>query len=213
MTAALTDREEHTLSEEFRFELLRDTILVADYRFLAVDYVTAPQDSMTHFILGGVEHAFSSRLQAQARAGVSFRSFDQGGSETDPTFEGSLNYLPGRHSSLSWTMRYGVEEGNTIGLSGQTTFRTGLQFQYAFTQRLSTSLGFYYTHSDQSDSILSPGLQSSSSDAYDFSIGLRFQVSRHVDVDMAYQYTEQSGGNGIQNYSRNRVSAGLNIAF
>src|SRR5262249_21488364 len=69
-TAAFTDREEYTLSEELRYALLRNTVLVGSYRFLAVDYVTAPQDSTTHFALAGVEQSFSQRLQAQVRAGA-----------------------------------------------------------------------------------------------------------------------------------------------
>ncbi len=83
-TAAFSDRQENTLGEEFRFDLWRDTVLVADYRFLVVNYVTNPLDSTTNFALAGVEHVFNRRLQGQFRGGVSFRSFDQGGSEVDP---------------------------------------------------------------------------------------------------------------------------------
>ncbi len=55
-TAAFSDRQENALGQEFRFDLLRDTVLVADYRFLVVNYVSNPLDSTTNFALAGVEH-------------------------------------------------------------------------------------------------------------------------------------------------------------
>ena len=103
-TAAFSDRQENTLGEEFRFDLLRDTVLVADYRFLVVNYVTNPLDSTTNFALAGVEHVFNRRLRGQFRGGVSFRSFDQGGSEVDPEFEGSLDYALGS-ALVNWLDR------------------------------------------------------------------------------------------------------------
>ena len=63
--ASFTDRAEHTFGEEGRFDLNRNTVLVADYRFLVVDYVSAPLDSLTHFALAGVEHSFNSKLKGK----------------------------------------------------------------------------------------------------------------------------------------------------
>ena len=69
LTAVLTDREEYLFGEELRFDLLRNTVLVADYRFLVVNYDSIPQDSTTHFVLVGVEQSFSPRLQSSASRG------------------------------------------------------------------------------------------------------------------------------------------------
>ncbi len=113
VAAASTDRQDYTLGEEFRFAASRHTVLVANYRFLVVDYVTLPQDSITNFFLAGVEQTFSSRLQAQLRGGVSFRSIEGGQEQANPDVEGSLNYALGAQSSIAWTGRYGVEAQST----------------------------------------------------------------------------------------------------
>ena len=113
VAAAATDRQDYTLGEEFRFAASRHTVFVANYRFLVVDYVTLPQDSITNFFLAGVEQTFSSRLQAQLRGGVSFRSIEGGQEQANPDVEGSLNYALGAQSSIAWTGRYGVEAQST----------------------------------------------------------------------------------------------------
>ena len=213
-TAAFTDREEHTLGEEFRFHVLRDTVLVADYRFLVVDYVSLPRDSVTHFALAGIEQSFSQRLQAQIRAGASFRSFDQGGDQVDPEFEGSLNYSLGRHSSIKWTIRYSVEEPAAPETLSQTTFRTGLQFRYGFTPRISSAIGFDYHHDEsQPGNAIALTGPDSSTDAYDLLLSLRYQISRHVDLDIGFEHSEANSADPIQEYSRNRYSIGLNFTF
>jgi hypothetical protein len=213
-TAAFTDREEYTFSEELRFALLRNTILVGSYRFLAVDYVTAAQDSTTHFALAGVEQSFNPRLHAQVRAGASFRSFQQGGDSVDPVFEGSVSYALPRNGSIDWTAGYSVEQSTTSGSSGQTAFRTGLQFRYGFTSRISSALGFNYQHTENqtgtSATLFGP---TSPPDAYDFLVDLRYQVNRRVDIDLGYQHSETSSGEPTQNYSRNRYTIGLNFTF
>ena len=62
-------------------------------------------------------------------------------SEVDPEVEGSLDYALGRHSSIGWTARYGVEQPTEQNSAGQVTFRTGVQFRYAFTARISSAVG------------------------------------------------------------------------
>lgn len=227
LVAASTDREEHTLGEEFRLALFRQTVVVADYRFLVVDYDTFPRDSLTHFALVGVEQSFSSRLQAQLRGGASFRSFQQGDNQVNPDFEGSLNYALGRDSSLSLMSRYSVEEPSGLQSSlSRTTFRTGLQFHYAFTNRISSAVGLNYHHDENQAGIPATGVSgfppdsAFSTDAYEILLSLRYQISRHVDVDVGYQHSEVNSSGQTQNvfgqarqYSRNRYSLGLNFSF
>ena len=217
-TAAFSDRQENTLGEEFRFDLWRDTVLVADYRFLLVNYVTNPLDSTTNFALAGVEHVFSPRLRGQFRGGVSFRSFDQGGSEVDPEVEGSLDYALGRHSSIGWTARYGVEQPTEQNSAGQVTFRTGVQFRYAFTARISSAVGFNYQHNDNQGGVSSTGSvqptgASFATDAYDVLASLRYQINRRLDCDLGFQHSENASADAFQDYTRNRYSVGLNFTF
>jgi hypothetical protein len=215
LAAAVSDRQDYTLGEEFRFAASRHTVLVANYRFLVVDYVTLPQDSITNFFLAGVEQSFSSRLQAQLRGGVSFRSIEGGQEQANPDVEGSLNYALGAQSSIAWTGRYGVESQSTGRQStSEPTFRTGLQFHYAITPRISSTLGFnYHENQNQPQTIITPGTTLVSANAYDFLLNFRYQINRHLDCDLGYQRSGASSPDPLQEYSRNRYSIGLNFTF
>ena len=216
-TAAFADRQDYTLGQEFRYAATRHTVLVANYRFLVVDYVTLPQDSTTNFFLAGVEEAFSSRLQAQLRAGVSFRSIEGAQEQTNPNVEASLNYALGPQSSLIWTGRYGVEAQSTgvrNNTSSEPTFRTGLQFHYAITPRISTSLGFnYHENQNQPRNITTPAATFVAANAYDVLLNLRYQINRHLDCDLSYQRSGATSSDPLQEYSRNRYAIGLNFTF
>ena len=188
------------LGEEFRFAASRHTVVVANYRFLVVDYVTLPQDSITNFFLAGVEQTFNSRLQAQLRGGVSFRSIEGGQDQANPDVEGSLTYALGKQSSIAWTGRYGVEAQST-GLQNTTepTFRTGLQFHYAITPRISSTLGFnYHENQNQPQTIITPGANLVAANAYDVLLNFRYQINRHFDCDAGYQRSGASSADPNQ---------------
>ncbi|MBA2434420.1 MAG: outer membrane beta-barrel protein [Chthoniobacterales bacterium] len=212
--AAFTDRNEYTLGEEFRFDFSRQTVLVANYRFLIVDYLSFPRDSLTHVALFGVEETFGPRLTAQARAGASFRSFDQGENRMDPHFEGSLTYAVARRSMLSWTTRYSVEEPAVREAQSRTTFRTGLQLTYGFTAKLSSALSLFYHHDNNTTT--SAGVTSgpaTTTDAIDVGLFTRYQISRHVDLSASIQHSEVSSSSASSDYSRNSFSLGMNFTF
>jgi hypothetical protein len=180
-----------------------------------VDYVTLPQDSITNFFLAGVEQTFSSRLQAQLRGGVSFRSIEGGQDQVNPDFEGSLNYALGPQSSIAWTGRYGVEAQSTGNQNtSEPTFRTGLQFHYAITPRISSTLGFnYHENQNQPQTITTPGATLVGANAYEVLLNFRYQINRHFDCDVGYQRSGASSPDPRQEYSRNRYSVGVNFTF
>ena len=217
-TAFFTDREEHTFGQEFRFVLNRSTVLVADYRFLAVDYVSYPLDSLTSFGLVGVEHSFNPKLQGQLRAGGSFRSYEEGEDRVDPNFEGSLNYAFGRDGSLTWTTRYSVEEPAVREALTRTTFRTGVQLRYPITARISSAVGANYHHDENEAglpvaAIVGVPQTSFTSNAFDLILSLRYQINRHADIDLGYERSQVYSTNGLEDYSRNRYSLGVNVTF
>ena len=152
-----------------------------------------------------MEHLFNRRLQGQFRGGVSFRSFDQGGSEVDPEFEGSLDYAIGSHSSIGWNAQYGVEQATEQNSASQITFRTGLQFRYAFTARISSAVGFNYQHNDNQGGVSTTGSvqptgASFATDAYDVLASLRYQINRRLDFDLGFQHSENASADPTQDY-------------
>ena len=123
------NRSQYTLAEGLQFSLTTRTNLNLQYRYLIVDYDSAPRDSTTHFALVGFDHNLTEDLQINVLGGASFRSFKDDGSSIDPYAEVNIDYQGGNHS-LSWITTYGVEQSTQTLALGTTTFRTGLNATY-----------------------------------------------------------------------------------
>src|SRR5437870_2971413 len=70
------NRLQNTFSEALQFNLTSRTVLVGEYRYETINYDTAPNDSTTHFFLGGVNHNLTEHLIVHVLAGESFRSVE-----------------------------------------------------------------------------------------------------------------------------------------
>jgi hypothetical protein len=239
------DRFEHTFGNEFKFLLWPTTTLVAEYRFQLVTYEhegdvigpvpgfffgpffipTGPapvldRDSTSHFALLGIDHSFSPRFSASIRGGAEFRNYsDAEFIEKDrmsPYFEGTLNYALGKNTSLTWTNRYGIEEGDVQLSATRKTFRTGLRARHDITSRITANVGAYYQHDDY-DSVDRPDVTSDSAafteEAFDIALSLRYAFTRYFGVEAGYNHTEVWSDVVFRDYSRNRYWAGLNVVF
>jgi hypothetical protein len=213
---ALEDRIENTLGQQMLFHISMRTALVAEYRLELIDYDTFPRDSISHSLLGGIDHSFNEHLNVTLRGGATFRTYTNGNdsTKTAPDFDGALNYVIGRTSSLSWTASYGLEAPDAATTANTTTFRTGVQVKYGLTSRISCVAGAYYIHEDN-ESFNFPGTGSidTSEDTYDVSLGLQYAFNRqwsfHVGFDASGITSDQRGND----YSRQRYSAGLSFTF
>lgn len=210
---AFEDRVEDTFGEQFQFSLSRRTSLVGEYRFEMINYDSAPRDSVTHSALAGIDHNFTEQLNLHLRAGETFRSYAEDGDRTDPYFEGSLHYANTDHSSLNWTANYGVEEPNSIGVLVRKTFRTGLQATYSFSGRISWTAALYYHH-DENEGLISTGATTGfSQDSFDLSLGLAYQINQRFALRIGYNRSDVGSTGSVQDYSRNRYSAGVNFTY
>src|SRR5207249_2964248 len=131
---SLQNRMEHTFGEQFRYLLWPTTAGVAEYRYKIIDYESAPVDSTTNFLLAGLDHTFTPRLNGTFRGGVELRSSESNGFQASPYFESTLTYILFRNGSVIWTNQYSIEESNTVGVSSAPAFRTGLTLNYVFTR-------------------------------------------------------------------------------
>src|SRR5438128_199851 len=146
--AVFSNRVSNTFGNEFRFQLVPTTLLVAEYRYDIVSYEDSSLDSTTHFALGGIDHTFNPRFSGSLRGGAEFRSYDTSGDRSSPYFEGGVTYAAGRHVTVSWNNRFGIEEPATPGAQSRTTFRTGLHGKFDLTSRINSIVDVYYTHDD-----------------------------------------------------------------
>jgi hypothetical protein len=212
--ATTSDRQQHTIGEQLRFDLTRTAVLTGEYRVLLVNYVTAPNDSTTQFLLAGMQYRFSPRFHGQFQAGASIRSFETGGTQAKPDFEGSLDYALGRRSSLSWTGSYSVGEQSEVGAVTRTTLQTGLQLNYSFTGRISSSLAFHYRHNvNEPGVVLTTSGPTVAEDLYYLSLSARYRFSSRLAFDTSFAHTELITGQAFREYTRNRYTVGLSFRF
>jgi hypothetical protein len=206
------DRMDNTFGETLLFSLTSRTNLVGDYRYQITDYDTAPNDSTTHYLLGGVDHHLTENLVVQARGGPSFRSFKDDGDSVLPYFEGSVRYVSSNHS-LNWTTSYGFEAPNEAGVSIRKTFRTGLVLTYNLTSRLSSTTAVYYHHDENQGSGSSETSSAGSQDSLDLLLGFSYTINKRLALHANYNYTSQSSLGSTPGYSRNSYSAGLSYTY
>lgn len=213
--AMFSNRVTNQFGNEFRLQMVPTTNLVVEYRFEIVNYQDdSSLNSTTHYALGGIDHQFNPRLGASFRGGAEFRSYNTQGDRTSPYFEGNVAYALGRRTAVNWNTRYGLEEPDVAGSQSRTTFRTGLQTTFNLTSRTSTAVEMYYVHDDYH--ALTSGLVTTpafSEDTFDIGLTLRYGITSLIGVQASYHYTDVTSDAAFREYSRNRVSAGVNVTF
>lgn len=204
------DRFQHTFAEGLHFSLTERTSLVVEYRYLIVNYDTAPRDSTTHFALVGFDHHLTEHLQINVLGGASFRSFKDDGNSIDPYAEVGITYQGSNHS-LNWLTTFGVEQPTQTLAMGTTTFRTGLNATYRLTSRLNARAALYYFNSSNqgSSGTTSAGLQ----DGLQFTLGLNYTINKHWAVNADYAYSAQFSSGATGGYSRNNYFAGVTYHY
>jgi hypothetical protein len=200
---SLLNRMDDTFGEQFRYLLWPTTAGVAEYRYKIIDYESAPLDSTTHFLLAGLDHTFTPRLNGTFRGGVELRSSESNGFQASPYFQSALTYIL-HNGFVIWTNSYSIEESNTVGVSSASAFRTGLTLNYGLTRRLSGNLALFYVYGGNQ----SGGASSSSGNTIDISPSLRYLITRRLSANVGYHHTSGSGSNSQNNYF-----AGLSFSF
>jgi len=210
----LSNRVSSTFGNEFHFQLVPTTSLVAEYRYGIITYEDAALDSTTHFALGGIDHTFNPRLSASLRGGAQFRSYNQDGDRTAPYFEGTVTYALGKRVSVSWNNHYGLEEPDLAGAQSRTTFRTGFQTKFNLTSRISSNVDLYFVHDDyhplNSGPMVTPGF---TENTFDGNLSLHYAITPLIGVQAGYHYTDVNSDVLLREYSRNHVSAGVSLTF
>jgi hypothetical protein len=209
-----SNRVSNTFGNEFNFQLVPTTSLVAEYRYAIVSYQNASLNSTTHFALGGIDHTFNPRLTASFRGGAEFRSYDQDGDRIAPYFEGSVTYALGKRTSVTWNNHYGLEEPDLPGSQSRTTFRSGLQTKFNLTSRISSNIDLFYVHDEYhpftSGTIMGTAFTENS---FDGNLSLRYAITPLLGVQAGYHYTNVSSDVLSLEYSRNRAFAGVSLSF
>ncbi len=208
------DRIENYVSLEGQYLLLPNFSLALNYRYGYIGYFGVNNDSQTHFVLTGFDYSANQRLKASIRVGVEFREyFDTVGDETSPYAEGNVTYSLSRNSSIAFSGRYGIEEGNLATDNTSTdTLRLGLDYTQSITARISAYLGLYYTHSFY-NTPTTKNAGAFNENTYDVSVGARYAINRHLSAEIGYTHTTEDSDVEARSYDRNRYFAGVRLSF
>jgi hypothetical protein len=205
---ASQNRTQYTLGEQLQFSLTSRTNLSGEYRYEVANYDTAPLNSVTQYLVAGVDHHLTEHLVIRATGGESVRSLEDQGNTSSPYFESSLGYVSSNHS-LEWITRYGFEAPTATGATTTITWRTGLNLTYNLTSRLTSTTAVFYHHDQNTGGIGSTGSQ----DSFDLLLGLRYTINNRFALHADYSHTTLGSLETTPGYSRNSYSAGLSYTY
>jgi hypothetical protein len=205
----MEDRLSHLISQQFAWAWTKTAKIVGEYRYRTVDYRHANTDYHSHYLLAGVDKAWSERTNGSFRAGAEFYS-SQRSDKTAPYFEASLSHATSEKTTLQVFTSVGFD-GSEIGNYGSRySYRLGASATHQVSKKLRINGGVNYAYSTFDGIGLAPDVNE-----HEFSAtaGLGYQVWRNVGIDANYSYTILSSDDSVRDYDRNRVSLGLSAQF
>jgi hypothetical protein len=207
----INDRISHLFSQEFRYAFSKQTTGTLDYRYGITEFDdNVGGDSTSHYVLAGVDHAFSPTFTASARAGVQFAEYDGAGDQTAPYFEGALNYRVAKLTTLRWYHALGFDDSESNGSQTNLSYRTGLTLDQKLSEQLSLNLSLNYVHSEYENSSV---FSDFSDNLFAGAIGIDYRVWRNVGLNVNYSYVTATSDLDFREFDRHRISGGLTATF
>jgi len=224
-----SDRFTWTVYNQFRYQLVPQTVLTLDYRYSETSGDGLASDSTNQYLLIGAEHRFSPNTIGIARVGAQFREVDGPGSEdgTDPYAELMFNTRVNEQFSVRSFLRYGIEDYDTVVAAGipalltefdnRQTLRIGVTGEYQVSQKFSVYGGVDYIMSDFEDGRIAgtpiPWGGSPSEDLINAYVGVSVEFTPNLFGDLSYNFTNSSSDLFARDYDRNRVNLGIRMEF
>ena len=214
LTSASEDRLSNIISQQFSYKLNRQTTLTGEYRFGITNYQNQPSgsvspDSRSHYLLVGVDQAWSPTLTGSARVGAQVYDSDRT-SKTAPYAEGSINYALTRKTSVRWYGQVGFDGAELDQYSSRYTYRTGISANEQVSQKLGVNGGINYVHSSYKGNA---ALADGSDNELNLSAGFKYNLYQNVSLDANYSYSTISSDVDLRDYNRHHVNLGVNAKF
>jgi Putative beta-barrel porin 2 len=209
--SAAEDRLSHLIAQQFSYAVTRNTSVVGEYRYRHTTYRNSDgRDFGSHFVLAGIDQAWSQRFTGSFRAGAEFFSSDRT-SSTAPYAEVALNYAVARRTQARWFGSLGYDAAELGNFSSRYSVRTGATLNHQFTKRFGANAGLQYVYSDFDSN--TAGTDSLTEHSMLLSAGLRYQVLENLSVDANYNYSILNSDDDTRNFQRNNVSLGVTASF
>jgi len=204
----LEDRFSHLISQQFSWALSHTTKVVGEYRFRATQYQRSSSDYMSHYLLAGVDKAWSERTSGSFRAGAEFYSNDNT-SKTAPYVEGNLSYAVSKKTTASVYSSIGFD-GSELGNSdSRYSYRIGASAAHRLTERLTLNADANYVYSTFTHTS-GPDVKEHEISA---SAGIGYRFWDNVSLNANYSYSILASDDAQREYDRNRISLDLKATF
>ncbi len=210
------DRWSQIVSEQLSYNLNRNTTLAAEYRFEYTNYTKnngsnglASPDYKAHYLLVGVDQAWSPKLNSSVRAGAEIFESDRV-SQTSPYLEGSLTYGLSRTSSLRWYNQLGYDGSDLGDYNARYAYHTGIVASQKITEKLTGNAGIHYVHSSYKGNDVTP---STTDNEINASVGMNYKIWKNLSVDANYSYTTIASDISSREYDRHYTTLGVNASF
>lgn len=207
--ARTEDRLSHIIAQQFSYSLNRNTKLVGD-RYRVTDYDTAPNDYTSHYILAGIDHAWSERTSGSFRGGAELYQSDRV-DETAPYFEVGVDHATSKKTSVHFYGSIGFDGAELGDYDSRYAYRTGVTANHRVTDRLALNGGLHYVYSDYEGN--GDTTKNVTEQQVHASAGLAYRLWNKVSMDAQYSYTLLNSDDVLREYDRNRVSLGLSAQF
>lgn len=227
------DRIEHTIGTSLRYQFRPTTFGSIGYNYGIYDYTSKdvttinPQtkDQDSHFIYGGVDHNFTSKLLGSARVGVQIATWDKLGANLDksqtkvtPYADGSLSYLYAAGSSVRVGVKHQRNATDLFDEYANPVLDTESTLGYVtvthkITEKLNVSLnGLFQDSSFEAPNTVIDG---ESEQYWSFGVSLSYQFTRWLSGEASYYYDNLDSKlvQGYREYDRNRVFLGVRFSY
>jgi opacity protein-like surface antigen len=208
--ASTEDRLSHIIAQQFSYSLNRNTKIVGEYRYRITDYDSASNDYTSHYILAGIDQAWSERTSGSFRAGAELYESDRV-EETAPYFEVGVNHATSKKTSVHFYGSVGFDGAELGDYDSRYAYRTGATANHRVTERLAVNGGLHYVYSDYEGN--AGTTQDVTEQQVHASAGLAYRLWNNVSMDAQYSYTLLNSDDELREYDRNRVSLGLSAQF
>jgi hypothetical protein len=204
------DRISHLVSQQFSWAHSKTTSWVGEYRYRTTLYDHAgDNDYISHYVLAGIDQAWSERTTGSIRAGAEFYSSDRS-DKTAPYGELTISHRSTEKTSFQLYSSVGFDGSELGAFDSRRSYRTGINASHRATERFTVNGGLNYAYSDFTGAGDAPDITEHELSA---TAGIGYRIWDNISLDASYSHSLINSDDDFRDYSRDRVSLGVQASF
>jgi Putative beta-barrel porin 2 len=168
------------------------------------------RNSRSHYVYGGVTHAFRPDLTGSLRAGARFSDFyNVGEDRVTPYLRTSLRYDYAAQSYLEAGGSYDFTAGGAVGSQGAETANIFGTLRHRITPKIFGSATALFQNSTYKGDA---GIDGKTDQLYNLGLNLEYMFTAHLSSHIGYNFDSVDSEIG-SDYNRNRVYIGVTARY